>query len=187
MRHIGSRFIEEEGQEIPGWRAGGVKLINRLMDNGGNLKVSDSQSGFRAYTRNALERLNVTEDGMGASTEILLKAQENGLKICEVPIKIQYHEDSSTHNPIVHAISVILSTVKHLSINKPLTFYGIPGITSMLISLIFWAWTFRIFSQTRGIITNIALIAIGTMMIGLMLMTTAIMLWVLTSLIREKT
>jgi hypothetical protein len=123
---------------------------------------------------------------MGASTEILIKAQKNGLQICEVPIKIHYYEDSSTHNPIFHAISVVLSTVKHLSINEPLKFYGIPGITSMLISLIFWAWTFSIFSQRKIVITNIALIAIGTTMIGLMLMTTAIMLWVLTSLLREK-
>lgn len=183
---IGSRVIDEESQEIPRWRVGGVKLINRFMDNGGKLGVTDSQSGFRAYSRRALETLTVTEDGMGASKEILLKARENDLKICEVPIKIHYHEDSSTSTPLVHVISVVLSTVRHLSINKPLTFYGIPGITSMLISLFFWTWAFSIFSQTRGIITSIALIALGTTMVGLLLMTTAIVLWVLMGLFREN-
>jgi len=141
---IGSRFIAEEGQEIPRWRADVVKLINSLMDNGDRLGVT------------ALETLTVIEDHMEQAPRPSLKAQENGLKICEVPIKVRYHEGSWTHNPIVYAVSVVLSTLKHLSINKPLTFYGIPGITSMLISLIFWGWTFRIFLQTRGIITNIA-------------------------------
>lgn len=38
--------------------------------------MTDSQSGFRAYNRVALESLVLTEEGMGVSTEILVKAGE---------------------------------------------------------------------------------------------------------------
>jgi glycosyltransferase involved in cell wall biosynthesis len=114
---IGSRFAEGDAQEIPWWRAMGVKLINRLTINGG-LHVSDTQSGFRAYTKHALRSLVLIENGMGISTEILIKAGEKKLRICEVPIKVAYNGDTSTYGPLRHGLSVIFSTVKYLSINK---------------------------------------------------------------------
>ena len=77
---IGSRFLEGESG-VPGWRRAGIGVINALTVNGGG--VTDSQSGFRAYGRRALEMLNITEDGMGASTEILLRAGEAGRRIGE--------------------------------------------------------------------------------------------------------
>jgi len=77
---IGSRFLEGESG-VPGWRKAGIDVINALTVNGHG--ITDSQSGFRAYGRRALEMLNITEDGMGASTEILLRAGEAGRRIGE--------------------------------------------------------------------------------------------------------
>ena len=120
------------------------------------------------------------------STEILLKAGENGLRIAEVPISISYGEESSTHNPVVHGFDVVLSTVKHMSMRRPLLFYGVPGFISLVTALFFWVWTFQIYAATKRVITNITLIALGTTMVGLMLMTTAMILWVIISVVREK-
>jgi len=122
---IGSKFLEGESG-VPGWRRAGIEVINALTVNGSG--ITDSQSGFRAYSRRALESLNITEDGMGASTEILLKAGEAGLRMGEVPISVGYHEGSSTHNPVAHGLGVVLSTVKHLSIRHPLLAFGVPGL-----------------------------------------------------------
>jgi hypothetical protein len=79
----------------------------------------------------------------------------------------------------------VLTTVKQLSIKRPLVFYGLPGITTLLVALFFWIWTLQIFSFTRQVVTNIALIALGGTIIGLILLTTAIILWVLISVVRE--
>ena len=148
--------------------------------------MTDAQSGFRAYGRKAIQLITPTEYGMGASTEILLKAKEKGLKIKEIPIKINYDvEKPSTHNPIYHGLDVVLSTIKHLSTRHPLLFYGIPGLIALLVAMAFWIWTFQIFAATRQVVTNIALAAIGATLFGLMLLTTAIILWVLVSVIRE--
>jgi len=181
---IGSRFIGDEKQEIPDWRAQGIKTINRLVNTSG-AGITDSQSGFRAYTRKALEVLTLTDNGMGVSTEILVKAMEHNLKICEVPVEILYPDGSSKQNPLLHGVSVVLSTVKYLSINRPLLFYGLPGGVSLLVSLYFWGWTFKIYSLTRSINTNITLIAIVTTLVGLILLNTSIILWVVGSQIRE--
>ena len=77
---IGSRFLEGGGSEAPGWRRAGIRLITGLASND-RLRLTDAQSGFRAYNRRALESLVLTEEGMGVSTEILLKAEENGLRV----------------------------------------------------------------------------------------------------------
>ena len=182
---IGSRFLEGGGSKAPGWRRTGIKLITGLASNG-ELRVTDAQSGFRAYNRRALESLVLTEQGMGVSTEILLKAGENGLRVAEVPIKISYDEGSSTHNPFVHGLEVVLSTVKHLSMRRPLLFYGLPGFFALCVAALFWVMTLRIFAATRGISTNVVLIALSATIVGLMLMTTGIILWVLISVVRER-
>ena len=184
---IGSRFLRgEDAARVPGYRKVGLKLITGLASNSSYSNLTDAQSGFRAYGHKALEALAVTEQGMGVSTEILLKAEEIGLRAVEVPTTINYGDDSSTHNPLIHGIDVVLSTVKHLSIRRPLMFYGVPGLFSLAAALFFWVWTLQIFRVSRTINTNITLIALSATMIGLMLMTTGIILWVLISVVREK-
>ena len=183
---IGSRFLSGVGSGVPKYRGLGIKVITRLVRGVSYSDVSDAQSGFRAYSRRAIQLITPSEQGMGASTEILLKAKEFGLKVVEVPIKVSYDvEKPSTHNPILHGLDVVLSTVKHLSIRRPLLFYGAPGVAALLLALFFWVWTLQIFASTRQIITNIALIALGATLVGLMLLTTGVILWVLISVVRE--
>ncbi|GAG68104.1 unnamed protein product, partial [marine sediment metagenome] len=180
---IGSRFVDCGSSEAPKWRERGIKVITGLVKNNG-LHLTDAQSGFRAYNRNAIESLIITEDGMGASTEILLKAEDNGLRVAEVPVNISYHENSSTENPVLHGFDVLLTTVKHLSMRRPLVFYGLPGFLALCVSAIFWVIGIRIFTLSGTISTNVALIALSTTIVGLILMTTAIILWTLISVIR---
>ena len=182
---IGSRFIEGGRSEAPSWRENGIRFISGLVSNDG-LNITDAQSGFRAYSSEALRKFTLTENGMGASTEILLKSEDIGLKVAEVPINIGYDEDSSTHNPIVQGISVVLSTVKHISMRRPLIFYGLPGFLAMCIAGVFWVMTIRIYTTRHTISTNVALMALSATFVGLMLMTIAIILWVLISVVREK-
>jgi len=182
---IGSRFVEGGGSEAPRWRENGIRFISELVSTDG-LSVTDAQSGFRAYNREALEKFSLTEDGMGASTEILLKSEDMGFKVAEVPINISYDEDSSTHNPIVQGVSVVLSTVKHISMRRPLLFYGLPGFLALSIAGVFWAMTIQEYTIRHTISTNVTLIALSATLVGLMLMTTGIILWVLVSVIREK-
>jgi len=182
---IGSRFLNGK-KELPRYRSLGIKVITKITKRVSYKDITDAQSGFRAYSRKAIYSIMPSEMGMGASTEILLKAKEQGLRIKEIPIKIRYDiEKPSTHNPLLHGLDVVFSTVKHLSIKRPLVFYGLPGFAALLVALIFWVWTLHIFASTRQIVTNIVLIALGATLVGLMLLTTAVILWVLISVVRE--
>ena len=183
---IGSRFLEEGNNEVPSYRKMGIKAITSLTNITANEKISDSQSGFRAYNKKILNEINPSDNGMGISTEILIKANKQGFRIGEVPITILYQGDTSTHNPASHGLSVILSTMKFISIEHPLKFYGIPGIILLTIGLFFIVWTIQGFAETRQIITNVSLIGIGSTLMGVVLCTTSIMLYSIVSVVREK-
>jgi len=182
---IGSRFLDKK-TDMPRYRKIGVKVITELTNVTTGSKITDSQSGFRAYNKTVLENITPTELGMGVSTEILIKVQEKGLKITEIPIEILYQGKTSTHNPVTHGTSVIFSTLKFVAIKHPLTFYGIPGIILLSIGLIFSVWTIQIFSQQGEFITNIAIIGGGGVIIGIMLLITASILFSVVSTIKEN-
>lgn len=182
---IGSRFLTET-DDVPNYRKFGIKTITKITNVATKNKISDSQSGFRAYNKKAIRELVISDFGMGISTEILIKADKAGFRISEVPIRVLYEGDTSTHNPVGHGLSVILSTMKYVSIERPLKFYGIPGIGFLGIGLFFIIWTLQEFSETRRILTNIALIGVGSTIFGIMLLMSAIMLFSIVSVVREN-
>jgi len=179
---IGSRFLDNE-TEIPKYRKIGVKAITKLTNVTGGMKISDSQSGLRAYNKKILQNLQLTESGMGISTEILIKAQKSNYRIKEVAIKILYEGKTSSLNPISHGSSVIFSTLKIVAIDRPLTFYGIPGIFFLIIGLIFVGWAIQGYVENQSIITNISLIGVGLTILGFLFLLTASILHSIVSIV----
>ena len=183
---IGSRFLDTKSEEMPNYRKVGIKIITKVTNLSIKEKLTDSQSGFRAYSKKALQEIIPSDVGMGVSTEILIKASNLKLKIAEVPIKVHYDGDTSTHNPVSHGTSVILSTIKFTSIHNPLKFYGIPGIIFLIIGLSFITWTLQIYTVSQEIVTNISLIGIGCIVLGAVLLMTAVILFSIVTVVSEK-
>lgn len=182
---IGSRFLENKS-DIPEYRKFGIKIITKITNSSLKEKLTDSQSGFRAYSKNVLKDITPSESGMGVSTEIIIKASNAGHKIAEVPITIMYGPDTSTHNPVSHGTSVLFSSIKFTSIEHPLKFYGVPAIIFLGIGLAFMLWTFQTYAIEKEIITNVALIGIGSLVIGIVFLLSAILLYSLVSVVRER-
>ncbi len=183
---IGSRFLDNNEKNVPKYRKAGIKTITSLTNTVLETKLTDSQSGFRAYNKKILQEIIPSEYGMGVSTEILIKSNKKGFKIKEVPIVILYEGNTSTHPPVSHGISVLLNTLKFISIERPLKFYGIPGIILFGVGLFFIIWTLQVFTDTRQILTNLALIGVGSTLGGIMLMMTATLLFSLVNVVRER-
>ncbi|MEM4489000.1 MAG: glycosyltransferase family 2 protein [Desulfurococcaceae archaeon] len=184
---VGSRFLfRETGEAVPACRRFVIRVTKWLAERAPYRGLTDAQSGFRAYSRRAVPLVRQSEMGMGASVENLLKAERAGLRVAEIPVRVWYGEGTSTHNPLAHGLGVVLSLVKHYSIRRPLFFYGVPGFLALLAGLGFRVWTLQVFAATRQVVTNFALIALGATLIGLILLTTAVILWVLVSILRER-
>ena len=183
---IGSRFLDESEKEIPQYRKVGIKVITKITNSSIKEQLTDSQSGFRAYSKKVLNELNPSELGMGISTEILIKASSKKFRITEVPIKILYVGDTSTHNPVSHGSSVIFSTIKYTSIEHPLKFYGIPSMILFIIGISFTYLSAEYYTEIGRLNTNLTIIAAGTVLIAVVLLITSILLYSLVSVVREK-
>ncbi len=83
---IANRFANIRAGAMP-WlhRWVGVPAINALLRTVYGVRVSDSQSGYRAMRRRALDQLDLRSDGMELASEMLIKARRRRLRVAEVP------------------------------------------------------------------------------------------------------
>ena len=186
---IGSRFVDSLGTaEMPFYRRVGAKVITKLVNGSSKTGVKDSQSGFRAYNRQALQHLSIFEDGMGASVEILLEASKRNLKICEVPSTCKYNTGeiaTSTENPITHGMGVIASIIRLIVEERPLTILGIPGVLCLSAGVLFGVWMLQIYANEQQIVTNIALASIAFLFTSFFVLSTAITLYAITRISKK--
>lgn len=182
---IGSRFLNGDSN-APGYRKTGIKMITSASNLGTNFKVSDSQSGFRAYSKRAIEEIHPSDIGMGISTEILQKVSNKGLSVGEVPITVYYGDDTSSQNPIRHGSSVFLTTMNYISVRHPLAFYGVPGIILTTIGMVF-AYAF-LHSYLYGGGLHLGFLGVGVMMftLGIILVVTSVILFTMSTLMKNN-
>jgi len=177
---IGSRFIDENN-EVPLYRRLGIWVLTRFTNAGSkelNHKVKDAQSGFRAYSKDAINKIDLKDTDMGASAEILMQGRKKNLSFMEVPITCSYdeHLDASTKKPVGHGFGVLFSILKYLEVQHSLLFFGVPGLIMFIIGLIFGFNVFIIFDSTGKFpfgpsILSIAFLVLGSLsgMTGLIL------------------
>jgi glycosyltransferase involved in cell wall biosynthesis len=190
---LGSRFMDRNGTaDMPAFRQFGVKVITTLANGSGKNGVSDAQSGFRAYSKRAMESLGtISENGMSASIELLRTVQKSDLRICEVPISCKYADTvgvkTSTENSAKHGIGLLMSLIKLVVEDRPLPFLGIPGILSIALGTLFGVWMMEMYASSHSIVTNVALASIAFILIGFFLMSTAITLYAITRITKKIT
>ena len=182
---LGSRFLDNN-TDTPGYRKRGIKIITSAANFGADFKVSDAQSGFRAYSKSAINAIHPTEQGMAVSTEILLKISHKGLSLAEVPITTSYDGDTSEQNPVPHGISVLMNTIKYVSIRHPIKFYGIPGFVSIIAGLVSSVLFLDAYLNDQVIFYGSLLGAVVLLLFGAILSVTAIILFSMANLIRDR-
>jgi len=108
---IGSIFLTNE-HNMPRYRKFGIRVITFLWNFGAGLKVSDAQSGFRAYDKKLFEAIPLSEKGMSVSIEIIEKARRRGVVIKEVPTSCLYVHSHFNLKSIMHGLNAALSVVR---------------------------------------------------------------------------
>jgi len=180
---IGSRFLGDSA--IPRHRGFGNKLLNAITTP----EVTDTQSGLRAYSRTAIEKILPAEMGMGVDSEILVDAKRAGLKVLEVPASVSYGiGKTSTHNPLFHALDAIFTILKLTSIRHPMLFFGIPGFAILSAGIYFIikaSESFQAYGITQLTLVN-GMIAFALSVFGALTLFTGIILFTVSTLIRKS-
>jgi glycosyltransferase involved in cell wall biosynthesis len=186
---VGSRLKDgRQSAAMPWHRRAGVKFLTKLTNGQSRQNgVKDAQSGFRAYNRKSIEELVVFEDGMGVSSEILINARKQNLRICEVSASCNYNNGAktSTHHPVRHGVDVMMSIIKLVVEDKPLFLLGIPGILSLAAGVFFGVWMLQLYAASHEITTNVALASIAFIIIGLFFVFTAVTLYAIARVVQK--
>ena len=88
--------------------------------------------------------------------------------------------------PIRHGSSVIISTIKYTSIQRPLTFYGIPAVIFLIIGSTFSYLAVQYYVEIGRLNTNLTVVGASSFLIGIVLMMTAILLFSLVTVVKEN-
>ncbi len=91
---VGSRFLGDI-KGMPRIRILSNTLTTMILRLYFGLPITDSQSGFRAYKRQVLEKVEFFAPRFSAETEILIDANRKGLKISETRVQTLYGEEKS--------------------------------------------------------------------------------------------
>jgi len=131
---VGNRFA---GGIAPGamtWshRYIGTPVISFLLKMFSGLKVGDSQCGLRAFTRDALNRLDLRTDGMELASEMILKSARRGLKIADVPVPYNIRLGEAKLNTVRDG----WRHLRFLLLASPNYLFTLPGIALTLLGII---------------------------------------------------
>lgn len=85
---IGSRFkgTIEKGAMPALHQYIGNPLLTKMLNILFNSEYSDTHCGMRAFTKDALHKMNLTAPGMEFAVEMVIEAREKNLNIKEIPI-----------------------------------------------------------------------------------------------------
>jgi len=174
---VGYRFNDKS--EMPKYRKIGNEFLDKITNIAEDLGVRDTQSGFRSYSKKAINAISFTTNGFGADSEILISAAKNNLKITEEKVTVIYNTGSktSTKNPISHTNEVVISVVKQIAITHPLKYLGIPGGILILIGIIFGMNLLTVFNETGYFSIPVTSIMLVTLIIGTMMSLISVLLY----------
>jgi glycosyltransferase involved in cell wall biosynthesis len=184
---IGSRFLDKTKNTVPKYRQIGMKMLDTATAAAGVEIGIDTQSGFRAYGKKAINAINISGTGMSAGSEILIQIKDKNLSIVEVPINVRYDiEDTSTQNPVTHGFLVLYNIIQMISYRRPLPIFGIPGIVLVLIGFLFGSWAITEYYTTTTFPFVLSMVGGVFVMTGLLLLIAALILNYLVVFVEEQ-
>jgi len=145
---------------------------------------SDSQSGFRAFSRAAVELLSFQSNGFSVESEMQFLAREHGLRVMEVPITVRY--DDEPKRPVwQHGLLVLNGILRLTGQYRPLLFFGLSGLILMVVGAAWGVWVVNIYGNTKTLAVGYALISVFLVIIGSISLSTGIILHSMRGLLLE--
>jgi len=171
---VGSR--EAQKDKTPRYRRIGKEVIFRSTRLASKTNISDSECGFRAFSKKAMSELDLKANGMAVSSETIILAAEKNLKITEVPISNIYTADGSTLNPIRHGIDVLSRIIVMISERRPLFAFGLAGGILLVLGLVFGFRVLGIASTTGSLAVGSAVLTALFIIAGILSIFTGVIL-----------
>jgi len=182
----GSRYMNGTDRHTPFYRRIGQNILDGATNFNAGLKITDTQSGFRAFARHTLPAFKFKSNGLAIESEMLMDAANAGFRIKEVAIGVRYDVDCSSENPIKHGLKVLANVINDMELNKPLYYFTLPGLVLVIIGLGMGLTFLQTFYNGGGLMFGPTLLMLLFTLIGTFMMFTGIILHTMSKLINEN-
>jgi glycosyltransferase involved in cell wall biosynthesis len=114
---VGSRFAE--GYALSGARAFGMRMLSRMVSKRVGAKISDTTSGFRAFSRTSIGWFarGYPSQYLSDTVEALLLGHDLGLRIEEVPVRMRQRmggqASSGRVKSVYHLVRLVMVILLH--------------------------------------------------------------------------
>jgi glycosyltransferase involved in cell wall biosynthesis len=171
---VGTRFAGTRSV-IPRWRVVGQQALTLATNLGSGLHLSDSESGYRAFSRRVVEEMRFNAHGFALEPATQFQAKDRGWRVVEVPISVHY-EIPLKRNPVWHGIGQLDAILRLISEHRPLLFFGVPGFVVLVAGLWLGFQVVRIYDATQQLAVGYALITVLLVIVGVLSVFVGIML-----------
>jgi glycosyltransferase involved in cell wall biosynthesis len=172
----GSRYLNGLDKNTPAYRCVGQTILDRFTSMNSGLTITDSQSGFRAFTSSITDIFRFNAQGMAIESEMLADAGRAGVQIKEVDIEVRYDVECSTKKPIQHGLEVLVTVLRDIEFNRPLFYFTLPGIFLVIGGLYVGINFLQTFSMGRGLQFGPTMFMVLLIVVGSFMSLTGIML-----------
>ncbi len=134
---IGDRLINAEEGAFSRLNLLGNHMLNMLFKIAHSRDLHDILSGYRAFTRLAIQQMNLREKGFEIETEISVEAVRNGQRIMVVPVKYSRRPGTATKlSPLHDGVKIVTTIYRLARVNNPMFYFGMMGLFTSLLGVL---------------------------------------------------
>lgn len=183
----GSRYLNGNIKDTPFYRRIGQNVLDTVTNLNSGLHITDTQSGFRAFSKNTVPMFRFNSKGLAIESEMLMDAANAGLRIKEVEIGVRYDVDGSSENPVSHGLKVLIKVLEDMELYRPLYYFTVPGMILSIIGLAMGLSFLRDFYLGGRLNYGPTLLMIILTLVGIFMAFTGIILHSMARLFNETT
>lgn len=149
---LGSRF-KGKIEYMPLLKRLGNKAFSKVISGITNLKITDAQTGFRAFTRQVAEKIKITSYYTYTQEQIIRAARQK-FRIKEIPIYFAKRNDKKSRlmkNPFDFAIKAGVNLLRIYRDYEPLKFFGSFGALFFMVGFLIGLWLVYLFLTTGAV------------------------------------
>jgi glycosyltransferase involved in cell wall biosynthesis len=174
----GSRYLDGKARSTPRYRRFGQVVLDRVIHLGlnGDVTITDTQSGFRAFSIKSAPFFKFNFDKLTIDSEMLMDAANAQLRIKEVGIGVRYDVGRSSEHPVSHGLQVLTGVLRSIEFNSPLLAFTVPGLIFVAVAAGIAAFVIRAYFILGHVVFGPTLLMLLFMLVGTFLVFTGIIL-----------
>jgi glycosyltransferase involved in cell wall biosynthesis len=183
----GSRYLNSENRSTPRYRRFGQLFLDKFTRLGlsGDVAVTDTQSGFRAFSTKTIPYFKFTTNELAIDSEMLLDAANAKLRIKEVDVGVRYDVGRSSKHPVSHGFQVMMGVLRNIEFKRPLTVFTAPGLMLIFIGAGLGVYVYEMYLTIGHVPNGPAILTLLFTLVGTFMAFTGIILHSVAALIES--